>query len=165
MSRSWDYQRSSKVFQFNMVTFHDIWWYLVTFDDIWWYFMTKPCRLSWYVMIYHELSWHVTNQFREVYCFFKLVPRNNYFQSSPWQHWGEGLKAYASPLNPYRVPQRVTYPPPWVRSCKAALSCKEALSSATTGELIPYQINFGSLTPNILWHARSTPCMCFDLWF
>ena len=48
------------------LVFHDMWWYLVTFGDIWWFFMTKPGCLSWYVMTYHELSWHVTNQFREV---------------------------------------------------------------------------------------------------
>ncbi len=56
MSQSYDHQKSSKTFQLNMVIFHEIWWYLVTFDDIWWFFKTKPSRLSWYVMKYHELS-------------------------------------------------------------------------------------------------------------
>ncbi len=34
---------SSKIIQFNIITFHDIWWYLVTFHDIWLYLVTKPC--------------------------------------------------------------------------------------------------------------------------
>ncbi len=72
----WDHDMSPKVtmlnwkifgdlWWFNMVPFYDIWWYLVTFDDIWQFSMTKPRCLSWYVMTYNELSWYVTNQFRE----------------------------------------------------------------------------------------------------
>ncbi len=37
------------IFQFNMVTFHDIWSYLVTFH-------AKTCCLSWYIMTCHDKS-------------------------------------------------------------------------------------------------------------
>ncbi len=57
-----------------MVTFYDIWWYLITFDDIWRFFVTKPRRLSWVVMTYDELSWYLTNQFREAYCHVQSRP-------------------------------------------------------------------------------------------
>ncbi len=39
---------------FNMMTFHDIWWFLVTFDDYWWFFMIKTGNLSWLIMIHHD---------------------------------------------------------------------------------------------------------------
>ncbi len=45
------HQMSWKIFQSNMVTFHDTWWYLVTFHDIWWYFMTKH-------VVFGDISWH-----------------------------------------------------------------------------------------------------------
>ena len=55
MSWNWDPQKSPNIiYQFNMVTFCDKWWYLVMFDDIWWFFITKPC-----IVIYHDLSWNV----------------------------------------------------------------------------------------------------------
>ena len=60
------HQMSRKIFQFNMVTFHDIWWYLVTFHDIWRFFMTKPCCLSWYAMTCHDKSWIDSIWFGEV---------------------------------------------------------------------------------------------------
>ena len=47
---------SWKIFQFNMVTFHDIWWYLVTFHDIY-------VDFSWqnmsFIMICHDRSWQI----------------------------------------------------------------------------------------------------------
>ncbi len=48
---------------FDMMTFHDIWWFLVTFDDYWWFFMIKSGDLSWLNIIYHNWSWPITIQF------------------------------------------------------------------------------------------------------
>ncbi len=56
----------TKNFSFNMMTFHDIWWFWVTFDDYWWFFMTKSGDLSWLIMIHHDWSWKVTIHLEEV---------------------------------------------------------------------------------------------------
>ena len=66
-SWKWDHQRSSKMFHFNMMIFHDIWWFFVTFDDYWWFFMIKTGDLSWLIMIYHDWSWQITIQLGEVW--------------------------------------------------------------------------------------------------
>ena len=47
---------------FNMIIFHDIWWFFVTFDDYWRFFMMKSGDLSWFIVIYHDWSWQITNQ-------------------------------------------------------------------------------------------------------
>ncbi len=55
--------RSPKIMKnvsFNMMIFHDIWWFFVTFDDYWWFFMTKTGDLSWLIiMINHDISWWI----------------------------------------------------------------------------------------------------------
>ncbi len=65
-SWKWDHQRSSKMFHFNMMIFHDIWWFFVSFDDYWWFFMIKTGDLSWLIMVYHDWSWPITIQLGEV---------------------------------------------------------------------------------------------------
>ncbi len=70
---------SWNVFQFNIVTFHNIWWYLVIFHDIWWYLVTfhdKTCCLSWYIMTCHDKSWNDSIWFREMDKQIKVVHNN-----------------------------------------------------------------------------------------
>ena len=54
------------VFHFNMMIFHDIWWFFVTFNDFWWFW--------WLVMIYHDWSWQIIIQLGEVTCFQTAIP-------------------------------------------------------------------------------------------
>ena len=47
---------------FNMIIFHDIWWFFVTFDDYWRFSMIISRDLSWFIVIYHDWSWQITIQ-------------------------------------------------------------------------------------------------------